>query len=406
MAAAGPKRTDADSPVISALRLSRQHLFCRQRQLSRYRYRSVGIGSPYLSNCGTIIKGRVAMALVAYLQRAVTRKDPGLVRTILWSGVCVAVPTVLRAALDPLLGQSLWFPTYYPAALIGTLFLGWQAGLVVTLLSALIANYLFVPPQYSVSLDHRVLAGTITFLLAEGLIVLTASVLRTALTRLQAAHDLEIRLNAELQHRMKNTLAIIQATVYQTSKSYSDPKEFQRALNGRITALSSAHNLLSDGRWETCDLQQLAERAFAPFQDKERIAIHGPPCELAAESCVPLVLALHELATNASKYGALSVSEGMAELTWQPVGRNVSLRWVERNGPAVSQPSRRGMGTRLLTTQKGLEAVTLEFKPRGVECKITVMQAAPDRAKVPFRPLRGDASDVSLRNPPHWLISL
>lgn len=315
------------------------------------------------------------MALLTRLQRAVTAGPPGPVAAALILAGCVVVPTLLRMALDPWLGLTLWYPTYYPAALIGTLLLGWRCGVALMVLSALAANWFFIPPRHTLAPELRDVAGIIVFLVADGVIVLAASLLRTALRRLQAAHERETLLNAELQHRMKNTLAVIQGLVAQTARRGDDPKVFMQALEGRLGALGSAHDLLSSGRWEMCELPELAKRALAPFQDGGRIAIDGSACALAPECCVPLVLALHELATNAVKYGALSVPAGTASVTWQPEGALIVLTWAERDGPAVVAPQRRGMGTRLLKRQAGLEAVDLRFAPEGVACDIGVRPA-------------------------------
>jgi len=332
------------------------------------------------------------MPLLTRLQRTVTQKRPGLASTAFWMVVCVAVPTLVRMALDPLLGSTLWFPTYYPAALIGTLFLGWRAGLLLILLSAIAANYFFVPPRYDFPLHERDVAGTLVFLMADAVIVLAASFLRTALVRLQAANEREKILNTELQHRMKNTLAVVQGLVAQTAKRGAhDPKEFQRILQGRLEALGNAHDLLSTGHWETCELAELADRALAPFRDHGRITVRGPPCTLRGECCVPLVLALHELATNAVKYGALSVEHGRATLTWcvvKDAEDTILVRWQEQDGPVVTEPKRRGLGTRLLTRQPGLDEVAMHFKPEGVLCEITVQRVKPVGGHLPQSALR------------------
>jgi two-component sensor histidine kinase len=318
------------------------------------------------------------MALIAGLQRVI-KQEPGLPSTTLWVAFGIALATAVRELLNPLLGSTLWYPTYYPVTLICTLFLGWKAGAVVVLLSAVVAGYLFVPPQFRILFDGQLVAGTLTFIVADGLIVLAAGLLRSTLVRLQIANQLEARLNAELQHRMKNTLAIVQAKIHQTGVRYSDIKEFQRSLYGRITALSNAHDLLSSGRWEICKLPALCERALEPFRGNHKIALNGPPCELDAECCVPLVLALHELATNAFKYGALSAEDGTVQLSWSLAGDTVLLRWIERGGPTVTEPTRRGLGSRLVASQKGLDAVTIKFKPEGVECVISVKRAMVKR---------------------------
>jgi two-component sensor histidine kinase len=297
------------------------------------------------------------MPLLTHLQGTVTREPPGLASTAFWIGIGVAAPTAVRMALDPLLGATLWFPTYYPAALVATLFLGWRAGLIVVLLSAMAANYFFVLPRHNIHLGEKEIAGTVVFLMADAVIVVAAGLLRTALVRLQAANDREKALNAELQHRMKNTLAVVQGLIAQTAKrGVHDPKEFQRSVEGRLEALASAHDVLSTGHWESCELLPLVERVLAPFQDHGRITVKGPPYTLRAECCVPLVLALHELGTNAVKYGALSVEQGAVELTWcvtDDAKGAILVHWQEHNGPVVTEPKRRGLGTRLLLRHRG-----------------------------------------------------
>ena len=112
---------------------------------------------------------------------------------------------------------------------------------------------------------------------------------------------------------------------------------------------------------------------LAPFRSDSNFRVDGPPCELPREACVPLALALHELATNAAKYGALSVPEGKVSLQWA-VGEDGVLRvnWGEQDGPRVEKPKRAGMGTQLLRRQRGLKAVKLNYRRDGVRCEINV----------------------------------
>jgi two-component sensor histidine kinase len=260
--------------------------------------------------------------------------------------------------------------------------LGWRSGLAILLLSAFAANYFFLSPRYQLSLDAKEIAGGAMFLMAGGLIMFTAALLRTSIGRLQAAHAHEMLLNKELQHRMKNTLAIVQSLVAHTARrSASDPKEFQTVLESRLLALASAHDLLAEGQWNICELPDLATRALAAFTGDGKLRIKGPVCTLRAECCVPLVLGLHELATNAVKHGALSAEHGSIDLTWRespdPKKPEILLRWVERGGPAVGEPTRQGLGRRLLRPQPGLEAIDLHFRPGGVECEMRVQRAHP-----------------------------
>jgi two-component sensor histidine kinase len=276
-------------------------------------------------------------------------------------------------ALAPWLSDTMVFPTYYPVALIGTLLFGWRGGLLIILTSALSADFFFMPPAYNFAIHARDIAGVLVFVITDGIIVLSGGLLRSALVRLQAAHEREALLNAELQHRLKNTLAVIHGLVSQTARSAPrDVGAFRTLLEGRLLALASAHDVLSTGRWESCELTEIVERALAPFAATGRIAVRGQQSVLRAECCVPLVLALHELATNAVKYGALSAETGAVELSWTiESGANAMARlcWRETGGPTVAKPSRRGLGSRLLTSQSGLD-VALEFNPAGLICEI------------------------------------
>lgn len=141
---------------------------------------------------------------------------------------------------------------------------------------------------------------------------------------------------------------------------------------GRLAALAEAHNVLSSGNWEECRLPDLPQAALSRFQQLGAIALVGPSCVIPPASCVPLVLALHELGTNAIKYGALSVSSGRVSLSWTVAAGSVVLRWEETGGPVVVPPTRRGLGSRLLTKQTGLDAVTLDYRPEGVVCETRI----------------------------------
>jgi two-component sensor histidine kinase len=275
----------------------------------------------------------------------------------------VAAPTLARLAVASWVEGVPYLP-YFPAILLAALFLGWRWGAAVVFASAAAANLLFFPPH--------VLTGVGFFIVTALLIVATAAMLRSALRELTAATEREAALNAELQHRVKNNLAVVQGLAAQTVRTAPEGDNFYDAFRGRLLALADAHNLLSTGKWEQCHLPALAEAALRPFASSGAVSFTGPPCRLPAGACVPLVLALHELAVNAVKYGALSVATGRVRLAWALRGGRAELRWEEGGGPAVRPPARRGLGSRLLTRQAGLEAVSLEFRPAGVVCEIVV----------------------------------
>lgn len=302
--------------------------------------------------------------------------EPNAVVSIVGVVVSVALPTAVRWALNPVLGDALWFATYYPAILAATLFLGWRLGLLTLLMSALVTDYVFIPPPHTVSLQATDGAAVLVFLLSGGIILITATLLRQAIHRLNRSTDIQEALNRELQHRVNNNLAVVQALAAQTVRSSPDLPAFSASFQARLTALSKAQTVLSTGEWHRCDFPELPAAALEPFMGHGHITLQGPACSVPAESCVPLVLALHELATNAAKHGALSVPDGQVSLRWRlrenSRAPELVLEWVESRGPQVMRPSRRGLGSRLLAQQAGLADVQVQYEPEGLQCTIVV----------------------------------
>ena len=182
---------------------------------------------------------------------------------------------------------------------------------------------------------------------------------------------------AELNHRVKNNLATVQALAHQTRATTSSVDEFERVFNARLMALSHAHNLLMRETWTSAPLADLVTATLAPYGSAEpdRIVSGGPDVRLAPTAAVTFSLALHELATNAAKFGALSRAGGRVSVTWnmQDVADRAGIRiaWREADGPPVEAPQRRGFGLRLIErgapAELGGEA-KLEFTPTGVAC--------------------------------------
>jgi two-component sensor histidine kinase len=310
------------------------------------------------------------MAALRLIQRLIERK-PGPLATLVGVAACVAAPTALRTAISPVLRDSLPFATYYPAVLLAGLWLGWW--LAVLLLSALAADYWFVPPARDLFLAPRDVTGMVVFALSAGLILVAAALLREALFRLNRASTLAQTLNLELQHRVKNNLAVTHGLAMQSMRAGADPSTFYADFRDRLAALGRAHDLLSSGNWTECGFPELPEAALEPFRSSGAVHISGPRCRTPSNACVPLMLALHELATNALKHGALSSAAGEVSLTWriEPPDR-LRIEWVERGGPPVSPPRRKGLGSRLLVRQTGLASVDLAYDPPGVRCAIVV----------------------------------
>ena len=174
------------------------------------------------------------------------------------------------------------------------------------------------------------------------------------ITDIKEAEQRQRLLFDELNHRVKNTLAIVQALALQTLQTRPQPDEFADAFSARLGSLARAHSLLTEDSWRGAALQDIVATALSAFVDEGRsIDIGGDAVMVPAGATVTLSLMLHELATNAAKYGALSVAAGRLTVRWTAAQTGASilvdLHWQEDNGPAVSPPARQGFGSRLLT---------------------------------------------------------
>ena len=197
----------------------------------------------------------------------------------------------------------------------------------------------------------------------------------------EAARQRQNMLMAELDHRVKNMLATIQALVDQSQGGTETLGGFLANFEGRLRAMSRAHSLLTKGRWEGADLRLLIAEEMAPFMGGALpaavIAAAAPAVGLRPKAALALSLAVHELATNAAKYGALSVQGGCVNVDWHAEqrsgGQELVLRWRETGGPAVAEPTRRGFGLTLIETNLSYElggSVQLGFPAEGLTCTV------------------------------------
>jgi PAS domain S-box-containing protein len=178
----------------------------------------------------------------------------------------------------------------------------------------------------------------------------------------------------ELNHRVKNTLAIVQAMAWQSFRTGGMPLTARETFEGRIAALAAAHDVLTERNWAAGSIAQMVAGAVAPHDPGDgRLTAQGPDVNLEPKTAVALALAMHELATNAVKHGALSLPTGRVDVRWSAEARRLRLIWRETGGPPLTTPVRRGFGTRLL--ERGLAEelhgdVCLEFRPEGVLCTV------------------------------------
>ncbi|MCL4765995.1 MAG: PAS domain S-box protein [Hyphomicrobiaceae bacterium] len=191
--------------------------------------------------------------------------------------------------------------------------------------------------------------------------------------------DRQRLLMSELNHRVRNTLSVVQAIAAQTLRNTKDPRTFVADFNGRIQAMANAHKLLNETTWQGANLTRLIREQSAANCDAGQISSEGPEVWLPPQVALNLGLVLHELATNARKYGALSVPGGLVEVTWEVLERDdkhvLRLTWRESGGPPVRPPEVRGFGTGLIERSVGntVEGATrLRFDPEGLSCVIDV----------------------------------
>lgn len=171
------------------------------------------------------------------------------------------------------------------------------------------------------------------------------------ITERRATEERQQLLMREVDHRAKNALAVVQSVVRLTRAN--DARAFAKAVEGRVAALARAHDLLARDRWTGAGLREIAEHELAAYRDTGRRHLAGPPLRLTPEAAQPVAMVLHELATNAAKYGALSGTGGRVEVLWHldPTDGTLRLRWTERGGPTLeASPKRLGFGSRLVET--------------------------------------------------------
>jgi PAS domain S-box-containing protein len=222
--------------------------------------------------------------------------------------------------------------------------------------------------------EMRWLEGSARFLYADDGTPLRMVGTNKDVTERRQAEEHQRLLVNELNHRVKNTLAIIQGIAQQTFRGSDVPAQQREAFEGRLAALSAAHNLLTRANWEAASVREVLETATAPYRGGEgRLTLEGPDVRVEPRTAVSLALAVHELGTNAAKYGALSRSEGAVSVRWDAKDGDLGLVWRESGGPPVTPPASRGFGTRMieraLAAELGGEA-RIEFAPEGLVCTV------------------------------------
>ncbi len=283
--------------------------------------------------------------------------------------VCLAAAWLLRVIVSDF-GIDALFPTFYPAVLLAALVAGTPAGVATILGAILIAWWAFIPPVYEFGpLTREQIANLVLFAASSGCLVFMSHLYRDALIALRRRDRERDLLIQEMQHRGRNTYAVVESIVRTT---LVNDRASADAIAGRVRAVSSANDLVNRSDEKMVPLPALLSLEFAP-NPETRLQTSGPAVEVSPDAARKLGLVFHELVTNAMKHGALANPDGRVVVDWRAEGRMVHLTWREQNGPPVSPPQRQGFGTMIVTESlKSLSGSTaFAFDPDGLRCEMS-----------------------------------
>jgi PAS domain S-box-containing protein len=214
--------------------------------------------------------------------------------------------------------------------------------------------------------------GTAAATVDESSRLVRVSGVTTDITQRKRAEERQSILTGEVDHRARNVLAVVQSILRLTKSQNID--SYIGAVEGRIKALSHAHMLLSESRWEGADLRRLVTEELDPYRISDAVSIDGPETILDPRRAQTLALAVHELATNSAKYGALSASSGKVTLSWRNAENRLTIDWTESGGPDVRPPDTQGYGTKVIRAsleQLGGRAV-FDWHSTGLRCALSL----------------------------------
>jgi two-component sensor histidine kinase len=211
---------------------------------------------------------------------------------------------------------------------------------------------------------------------------MVAAIMRDTAAALLARQEQQTTLIQELNHRVKNTLATVQAISRMTLKNSDDLSTFDRTFSSRLLALSVTHDLLTESAWSGVELHDLLEKELKPFHVGSQVAATGPAINLTSKIAVALGMAIHEMGTNAAKYGALRDVSGRIDISWSVTGDKLRFEWSERSDRPITPPSRTGFGTQLIRQAIARElegGVDLSYGDHGLRAVFQIPLGAHDR---------------------------
>lgn len=312
-------------------------------------------------------------------KRLLPEEPPSWKRGLAVAFACLLIGFAIRAFL------SIWltgapFLTFYPLIVVSAAWGGPWAGALVIVAAASFA----LAGATTGGAWAGTMAATVMFVVFGGLMVTIIHALQQAIQAQQAAEREAEIMAREMRHRVSNIMQLVLSIAQLTWRNTKEPERFMPLFEGRLSALSQSHRISSGSAGAPPDLHALLRVLLSPY-GPERFRFSGPSVQLHEAITPRIGLIIHELATNAAKYGALSVPEGIVSVEWKMLPQLVEIHWTESNGPSVTQPERQGFGSKLIPAalSGGMGEVETVFAPEGVRSCLRIhYDEAPPEARL------------------------
>ena len=280
-----------------------------------------------------------------------------------------AVAVLVRILLDFVVPERLPFISFFPAVLLAAFYCGIGPSILVVMLSAVVGSLWAEPTGISPAIFY--LTSILLFGAVGGINIALVHFLMSSLAHVQQRDEQLALINRELKHRIKNLFSVANFVCLQTIKSGRSTDEMSAAVSGRIQAIASAQDLLGTTATGDAELDELVAALVATLApESSRLKAAGPPTKLPSQTVTPFALVLHELATNALKYGAWSQETGYVKIGWSTDLEVLLFVWREHDGPVVAPPPREGLGKTLIKSSLPGAEVNHDLRADGLECQI------------------------------------
>jgi two-component sensor histidine kinase len=285
--------------------------------------------------------------------------------------VATLLAALLRISLNQADVSEAPYLPFFTAVLISAVWGGRVAG-VVSSIGGGILSFSLVSYPYGSIVTH--LRGVAIFFVLCGILTMVVDAMRSALQREAQLNQQLTMITREQHHRMRNVITLATSIAQQTGRNALSVADYEAKFTARLAALGRAQDLLIDAGAERVALAALVDKILSPFDMADHLTrpIEGPDVEIEQYLATTLALLLNELATNATKHGALSVSQGRLAFHWAHEGEWTWIDWIESDGPKVMPPARSGFGSRLFQSALPIQMgrIEVEFRPAGLCCRI------------------------------------